>query len=277
MSAAVEELARNVRFDPRGFWRSPGLPEVSYPAEGNDLCFAIEENSFWFRHRNNAIARLVSSFPPDGPILDIGGGNGYVARALENAGFETVMVEPGERGAQNAVRRGLTRVVCSTFEAAGFVEGAFGGAGLFDVLEHVEDDIGFLRSIRSVLAPGGRLYITVPAHAALWSNDDRLAGHYRRYSLRSLESACRKAGFEPDFSTCIFTLLPVPVFLFRCIPGWLGFRREIKASVAQAEHAAPAVFEALLSASFCREVQRIAQRRSSSVGGSCLLAATAIQ
>jgi 2-polyprenyl-3-methyl-5-hydroxy-6-metoxy-1,4-benzoquinol methylase len=277
MSAGMERLARNVTFDQRGFWRSPECPDVSYPVEGNDLCFSLEEDSFWFRHRNNAVVRLVSLFPPNGPILDIGGGNGYVARGLENAGFETVMVEPGERGAENAVRRGLNRVVCSTFNGAGFVEGAFGGAGLFDVLEHVENDVAFLQSIRRVLAPGGRLYITVPAHSALWSNDDRLAGHYRRYSPRSLEDVCRRAGFEPDFSTCIFTLLPVPVFLFRCIPSWLGFRREIKASVARAEHAAPAGIDALLNTWFSRELRRISELRPSSIGGSCLLAATAVQ
>ncbi len=39
---------------------------------------------------------LAGRFPPDGPFLDIGGGNGFVAKGLLAAGFSCILVEPGE-------------------------------------------------------------------------------------------------------------------------------------------------------------------------------------
>ena len=64
---------------------------LSYPSEGNDECFRVEDSSYWFGHRNTCIVELVRQFPPNGLIFDIGGGNGFVAKGLEEAGFATVV------------------------------------------------------------------------------------------------------------------------------------------------------------------------------------------
>jgi 2-polyprenyl-3-methyl-5-hydroxy-6-metoxy-1,4-benzoquinol methylase len=104
--AEISDLQRGEN----GIWRSGGrgkVAEVSYPNEGNRDCLGIEERSFWFSHRNRCIAATVGKFPPQGAIFDIGGGNGFVARGLAEAGFEVVLVEPGEEGARNARQRGI--------------------------------------------------------------------------------------------------------------------------------------------------------------------------
>jgi hypothetical protein len=62
---------------------------------------------------------ILRRFPPPGMLFDVGGGNGFVAAALERAGWQTVVVEPGRRGAENARARGLSRVVCATTDTAG--------------------------------------------------------------------------------------------------------------------------------------------------------------
>jgi SAM-dependent methyltransferase len=67
---------------------------------------------------------------------------------------------------------------------------------LFDVLEHLDDDVGALSWARSVLEPGGYLVITVPAHPFLFDDIDRLAFHRRRYRRRELRDRLRAAGFE---------------------------------------------------------------------------------
>jgi hypothetical protein len=51
----------------------------------------VEDSSYWFGHRNARIVELVRQFPPNGLIFDIGGGNGFVAKGLEEAGFATVV------------------------------------------------------------------------------------------------------------------------------------------------------------------------------------------
>jgi 2-polyprenyl-3-methyl-5-hydroxy-6-metoxy-1,4-benzoquinol methylase len=63
-----------------------------------------------------------------------------------------------------------------------------------NVLEHIEDDEGALRRMRSLLAPGGRLIILVPQYMLLMSEMDRLLGHYRRYSKQELRRKLTDIG-----------------------------------------------------------------------------------
>ena len=87
--------------------------KISYPDEYNELCFEVEDNSFWFTHRNNCIIEMIKNYrsSSDGPIFDIGGGNGFVAKGLLIAGLEVVLVEPGPAGAMNAKKRGVPHVI----------------------------------------------------------------------------------------------------------------------------------------------------------------------
>src|SRR5689334_24870025 len=147
----LSEIARNVDLGQGGLWTARTVSDVSYPESGNDLCFAVEESSFWFRHRNNCIVEAVKSFPSAGAFFDVGGGNGYVALALQNAGFEVVLVEPGLSGARNALKRCVHHVVRATLEDAGFRPEVLCAVGLFDVIEHIEDDRGFLARIAELL------------------------------------------------------------------------------------------------------------------------------
>jgi hypothetical protein len=93
-----------------------------------------------------------------------------------------VVVEPSPDGARNAVRRGLSPAINATLADAGFGAACTGGVGLFDVLEHIEDEAGFLSVVRHCLQPEGRRYPTVPAYRWLWSDEDTHAGHFRHYS-----------------------------------------------------------------------------------------------
>jgi len=66
----------------------------------------------------------------------------------------------------------------------------------FNVVEHIEDDLGALRTIRSTLMPGGRLLLLVPAHPFAYGALDEELEHYRRYTRAGLEAVVREAGFE---------------------------------------------------------------------------------
>jgi len=63
-----------------GIFYTGEVGEISYPEEENEACFALEDESFWFRHRNDCIRELVRKFPPNGkgPIFDVGAGNGFL-------------------------------------------------------------------------------------------------------------------------------------------------------------------------------------------------------
>lgn len=210
--------------DNTGIWFSRKSERVAYPDDGNAGCFQVEEHSFWFRHRNTVILSLVGRFPPRGMFFDVGGGNGFVSAALQDAGFEVALIEPGLDGIRNARSRGVRNLVCSAFDSVGFFPASTPAIGLFDVLEHVKDDGGFLQKIFAALSPGGRVYIAVPSWWFLWSAEDTFAGHYRRYSLSSLSRRLCRCGFRILYKSFFFALLPLPILVLRTMPTALGLR-----------------------------------------------------
>jgi SAM-dependent methyltransferase len=270
--ADLPSIARNLRWDAAGFWDCPA-PEggLSYPEDGNRACFAVEDDSFWFRHRNACILAAMQTLAPRPPLFDIGGGNGFVAKALQDAGIDVVLIEPGPDGVRNALSRGVRHVVRGALEAADFLPDSISSAGMFDVLEHIEDDLGVLKRVYFHLQPGGRLYLTVPALQGLWSSEDEHAGHYRRYAAGELRALLEAAGFTVEFSTPIFGFLVLPVLLFRTLPSRLGLSG---GGAQRSQHgvtmpAAKRVLDWLAS----RELRRICEFRRVRAGSSYLIVA----
>jgi SAM-dependent methyltransferase len=67
-----------------------------------------------------------------------------------------------------------------------------------NVLEHVEEDVAALHSLRSVMEPGGRLILWVPAYPALYGDFDRQVGHVRRYTPKTLRETVEAAGLHVE-------------------------------------------------------------------------------
>nr|MBA3671399.1 hypothetical protein [Gemmatimonadaceae bacterium] len=108
---STDAFTAGLEEDEPGIWHSGRTAVLSYPEEGNRQLAPIEDVSFWFRHRNRCIAALVSRYRPQGVLLDIGGGNGFVAQGLAAAGVRSLVVEPGPDGARAAAARGLAPVL----------------------------------------------------------------------------------------------------------------------------------------------------------------------
>lgn len=257
-----------------GRWRSVEDSAVSYPSSAHTTLARIEADSYWFNHRNNLISTVVGRFPPDGPMFDIGGGNGYVSLGLRDAGFDSIVVEPGSEGVATADRRGLP-VIDAPFHHLDIPADSLPAAGLFDVLEHIEDDHGALASLHASITPGGMLYISVPAGSALWSSEDEFAGHYRRYSLPRLKSTVAAAGFEVEYGTYFFGILTAPVFLLRSLPSRLGATSKMEdAAAVERQHTTPGgVLGRVFRRSFAKELATVAAGGVVRMGTSCLIAA----
>lgn len=269
-----ESLSDGLWFDQQaGLWRAHHVSAVTYPADDNAACFRLEDGSFWFNHRNHCITAAVRRFDPGGFILDVGGGNGFVARALIDAGFEAVLLEPGLVGASNGrERRGLPTVINATMEDAAIRAGSVPSAGLFDVLEHIEDHRSFVDQLHTIVRPGGLLYLTVPAFTWLWSTSDVDAMHFRRYTRESLADVL--AGrFDVIYGTYLFRRLVPAFFLARTLPYRLGLSR-LKAPNYQAEHSSRnATMSATLMRLLASEVDAIQSGRSFNLGSSLLVVA----
>jgi hypothetical protein len=273
----LNDLFSNIYAD-NGIWFSNNKREISYPETGNANFLEIEKNSFWFPHRNNCIVEAVKLYSKNEVFFDIGGGNGFVAKGLETNNFKTVLVEPGLKGCMNAKERGLENIVCSTLEDAGIKTNSCRAIGLFDVVEHIDDDIGFLKSTYDVLDNNGVIYLTVPSYKFLWSYEDEHVGHFRRYTVSQMENKLKSIGFETVYATYIFSFLPIPIFLFRTLPYLLKLKNNSKSiKKHKKEHSAKkGILSGLLNKIGNWELNCIKQRKSISFGGSCFIVARKI-
>jgi SAM-dependent methyltransferase len=208
-------------------------------------------------------------------FFDIGGGNGFVAKGIEEKGITTILIEPGINGSLNAKKRGLKNIVCSTLEEAAIRKASIPSIGLFDVVEHIEDDKKFLKLIYDYLKPNGYVFITVPAFKFLWSNEDDEAGHFRRYTTTEIEEKLHSIGFKIKYSTYIFSVLPIAVFFFRTIPYWLKFKQN-KAGLEKHSNQHKnkgGLLSIILNKIWNYELNRIKKSRRIIVGGSCFIVA----
>ena len=274
VSLNVRALFKNLRQDANGIWRSANNTEISYPTSGNDICFDLEDRSFWFRHRNNCIVETVRRFPPEGEILDIGGGNGFVAKRLIDEGFPTILIEPGANGANNAkTRRLLPYVICASLQEINLPDASVPAFGCFDVLEHIRDDASFLEEIARILKSSGMLYLTVPARQSLWSSSDTYAGHFRRYDTNNLNLLLR-SKFKILYSTFIFGILTIPLFCLKTIPYNLGYIKKENILSNSVEHGINGgIFINIISNYLNNEVKMITKKRAKRFGTSLLIAA----
>jgi SAM-dependent methyltransferase len=131
-------------------------------------------------------------------ILDVGAGDAWFARQLLPvlpAGAEVTCWDinyGAEDLADSATSPGL--VLTSTAPS-----GLFDGILMLDVIEHVEDDISFVRkAVDERLADGGWIVISVPAYQDLFTAHDKALHHFRRYSPRQCREVLREAGLTVE-------------------------------------------------------------------------------
>ena len=270
----LSEIANNLTEKEQGVWFSGNTATCSYPEDSSNRYFSIENDSFWFRHRNDAIISVVKMFSPGGFILDVGGANGYVTFRLKNSGFEAILLEPNIKGLQNAKKRGLSPVICSTATDAGFKDQVIPAIGLFDVLEHIEDDRGFLKELKRILSPNGRLYLTVPAYQTLWSSEDEYTGHFRRYTASRIKETLKSSGYTTVYTTYLFSYLPIALFFARTLPTKLGLGKPSTDKNAREENTVNSrITTSILSLFHKLELSIIDKKKTIPFGASLLLVA----
>lgn len=186
-----------------------------------DAFFRAEDRHWWFRARRRILGDVLARLYPSGglAIADVGCGTGGMLPLLGRFGRVTA-VDDAPRARDYCARRGFGEVL--TPEAWGARKERYDLVTSFDVVEHVEDDVAFLRELGSRLRPGGRLLVTVPAYPFLWSVFDELNHHKRRYTRPRLERAIAAARLEVERATHFNTLLFPPVAIVRLAEKALG-------------------------------------------------------
>jgi SAM-dependent methyltransferase len=258
-----------------GIWRVRDIPDVSYPSDGLEECAAFEDVSFWFAHRNQVISSSLDRHGVSGRFVDVGGGNGFVSRMLGARGISAWLVEPDPAGVKIAHSRGVPVAICGVLESVCFPSDSFDAVGAFDVLEHIEDPLSVCREARRILRPGGHMLVTVPAWQLLWSQDDVRAGHFKRYSPRSLRHLLESAGLQVVQLQTFFSPLVLPILFLKSLPYRIGIKRRRPLSVAIADHQPKTgIIGKLMRRSLSRELSRHGKSNWLWSGSSLLAVAT---
>jgi SAM-dependent methyltransferase len=146
------------------------------------------------RYNGYLDAQLRAVLPdPSEAVMDFGAGSGTFAVPLRDCGVSVTCVEPdGELG-----RRLRERGLCVVRSLDEVPTAAFKLIYSLNVLEHIEDDRGAVTRLRDHLAPGGSLFLYVPAFQVLYSSMDRRVGHLRRYRRAGMLALLAEAGLVP--------------------------------------------------------------------------------
>jgi SAM-dependent methyltransferase len=198
--------------------------------EGYRVTSEHQGSHWWYRARRDLTMRQVGraaralGYPARRlALLDYGCAEGFdlpflaafgVSEGADVAGIGDARPDDGGAHRVHVVPRDLPELI-----------GRFDVVTCLDVLEHLDDDVEGLRTIGALLVPGGQAVVTVPAYTWLWSGEDEISAHRRRYTRGRLLAACRAADLDVIYAS-YFNLSLVPamaavVWTRRLLhPGW---------------------------------------------------------
>lgn len=174
---------------------------------------ALEDRHWWFVARRRILTEALTrciDLPASADILEAGCGTGGNLPMLARFGRVSA-IEPNAEARALAAKKGDFDIRDGRLpDGLPFAPGSFDLVAALDVVEHLDDDVASLRSLADVLRPDGRMLITVPAFAFLWSEHDVQHHHKRRYTKARLMRAVTDAGLVPVaasyFNTWLFPL-----------------------------------------------------------------------
>jgi SAM-dependent methyltransferase len=146
----------------------------------------------------SVVDRWISRHGLEGPFLEVGCGTGDLAVHLARRGWAGTAIDSSGEALARA-RRSLAPHTGVKLVEAGLDAVPAGSSRtvfIMDVVEHVQDDAGLLRTLAEKTAPGGHLVLLTPVNPGEWGHDDDIYGHFRRYGWEEMEKRLTEAGFE---------------------------------------------------------------------------------
>ena len=181
-----------------GFPRTPGESIARQVHSSLELLSNLYNYNHWLYNKVRPFIR--------GRVCEVGCGTGNITRFLLDCEHVTG-IEPESHSFTTAKERfsqhhnirfvnGVLEDCPGTLVPAG----SFDTVMCFNVLEHLADDVDSLSRMRMLCNQFGRVIILVPAHNSIYGELDRVYGHYRRYTRRTLAKAFTQAGLHVSYS-----------------------------------------------------------------------------
>lgn len=168
----------------------------------------IQETYWWHVHKREFLLHLAEQ-KPYRRVLEIGTGGGRLTDGLKCPALRITMDLSVRHVRPGGVVAGLPRGC--------FKSGVFDLVILSDVLEHLDQPVEALKTVRRIMTEDGRCLITVPAWPSLWSSHDIFYGHKKRYTPSTLRAELLEAGFRMEKKGWIFFMPLWAVFVLRAV------------------------------------------------------------
>lgn len=237
--------------------------DEEYEERGFEILREMQERHFWYRGRHRFLLEAVNRYLPesDKPFsaIDLGGGVGGWVRYLAQDrpdGFAPLALADSSMVALtlaasvlplNAQRYQIDLMQLQMREQ-------WDAAFLLDVIEHLPNDQRAMRQARDALKPGGYLFVTAPAFPQLWSYNDEVGNHLRRYRRGDFSKLAHQSGLKLcDARYFMFFLSPL-YLLSRIKPRLTELTAAQKRKLLIKKHQVPpALVNSVLSAVFAAE------------------------
>lgn len=168
-----------------------------------------EDKHWWFATRTRAILAMLDRYAgagkPGRTVLDVGAGAGNMMHHLAHYG-EVIGLEFNPKPLPVAHARGWD-VRQGSATAMPFPAASFDLVALLDTVEHIADERAVFNETFRVARPGGVLLVTVPAFMWLWSRNDVVNLHERRYTVPELTEKLKAAGWQVEYCSYNFAVI----------------------------------------------------------------------
>ena len=136
-------------------------------------------------------------------FIDVGCGSGNFSKLLCSMGlrgsgldFSPSAIEATTKALRQEIEGGSYAVVEGDVTRIDFSIAPVDLGISFMVMEHVEDDVGFVRKLSEFVRADGYLAICVPGRRDCWSFEDKTVGHLRRYDRDDLYRVLAAGGLK---------------------------------------------------------------------------------
>jgi SAM-dependent methyltransferase len=178
----------------------------------------LEDKLWWVKGKKTIIRwhinKIINKISKVETIVDIGCGSGSNLDVLAEFG-KVIGVEPSCVLSERSRSRGVAHEIYE-FPVWGLdLVRSIDLFTMFDVLEHIEDDVDFLKKIKQSGSDNHLLLLSVPACPFLFGEHDKLLSHHRRYSRKMLNDCLVSSGYR---------LLSIRSYMFFMFPGVFAVR-----------------------------------------------------
>jgi hypothetical protein len=176
-----------------------------------DILGANIHDHWYYTSKGRALHHFLGDIKTP-EVLDVGAGSGIFSRQLLDEGVceSAVCLDPNYSKEKTETHNGQNIQFIKTIN---HIPQKL--ILMMDVLEHIPDDLEFLKGYVDRMQKEGFILITVPAFQFMWSGHDIFLEHHRRYTIKSLEKTVENSGLTPVRCRYFFGSLFAPIAAIR--------------------------------------------------------------